>query len=227
MALKIVQQILICTCFSVSIVNVYAQIMFEPPPPIVNVSPPIVNVVTPAMYPLWEGVDVAINNVINNRDAVSLSNVLKELEEMQRRHEVKLPYSYLLSATVSSTWANNKRHKVKAKGTRRLTPQDEKKKKEFESKVARRLAEILSENPQLAYNALSVQQATFDLSSEPQPDQYKDRKGFVDAYASYKVRNADEDIRARYAKKLGGMNEYLREMKREAEMIWKQASKQR
>ena len=112
-------------------------------------------------------------------------------------------------------------------GKKWLTPQDEKKKKEFEAKVARRLVEILSENPQLAHAVLSGKQETFDLSSEPQPAQYKDKKGFAEAYASYKVRNADEDIPARYAKKLGGMNEYLREMKREAEMIWKQASKQR
>ena len=184
------------------------------------VSHTTVRVNTPAMYPLWEGVDVAINNVINNGDALIMSNVLKELDDMQRRHEVELPYSYSLSGTISI-----KGNKMKSKSTRRLTPQDEKKKKEFEAKVARRLAIVLSENPQLACAVPSGQEATPDLSLEPQPDQYKDKKGFVEAYASYKVKNADEDIRARYAKKLGGMNEYRREMKREAELIWKQASK--
>ena len=166
-------------------------------PVVVN---PVVNVVTPPKYSLWEGVDIAINNVINTGTSVSIENVIKELEDMEGRHEIALPYSY--TGRKSSKW---------------LKPRDRQAKTEFKTKVKRRMSAILSENPRLA--------AT--VPAEPQPGQYENRKEYVDAYASYKVKNADEDIRARYAKKLGGMNEYLREMKREAEMIWKQASKQR
>ena len=159
---------------------------------------PVVNVVTPPKYSLWEGVDIAINSVINTGTTVSIENVIKELEDMQDRHEVSLPYSY--SGRKKSEW---------------LKPKDRQAKTEFKAKVKRRLAVVLSENPRLASA----------VPAEPQPALYESRKEFIDAYASYRVKDADEDIRAQYAKKLAGMNEYRREMKREAELIWKQASK--
>ncbi len=83
---------------------------------------------------------------------------------------------------------------------------------------------MFSANPDVIASLLQESQEP-DPLEEPQPRQFKTKKEFVDAYSSYKVKNADEDIKAKYAKKLGGMNTYLFEMKREAETIWKGAQK--
>ena len=96
-----------------------------------------------------------------------------------------------------------------------LRPDEKKKQEEFATKVARRLSAVLSEHPELASA----------IPSEPQPGQFKTQKEFVDAYVSCKMKNADEDIRAKYAKRMGGMNAYRFEMKREAEGVWKRAQK--
>lgn len=50
---------------------------------------------TPPKFSLWEGVDVAIESLVNSGTALSVENVLKELEDMKSRNEVRLPYSYL------------------------------------------------------------------------------------------------------------------------------------
>ena len=157
---------------------------------------------TPPKFSLWEGVDVAIESLVNSGTALSVENVLKELEDMKSRNEVRLPYSY-----------SSKKFSTRKKPVKFLKPEEMKKKEEFAAKVAQRLTVVLSENPQLASA----------IPSEPQPSQFKSKKEFVDAYVSYKVENADEVIRAKYAKRLGGMNAYRFEMKREAENIWKLA----
>lgn len=43
-----------------------------------------------------------------------------------------------------------------------------------------------------------------------------------DAFVAYKMENAGEDIREEYSRKIGGMNDYRREMIREATRIWRE-----
>ena len=181
--------------------------------PVVNHTNVIVD--TPSKFSLWEGVDVAIENLVNTGTALSVENVLRELEEMKSRKEVRLPYSYSLSAKYSFS-SNSKRSRSAVKVF--LTPSEKKKKDEFAAKVAKRLAVVVSAHPEIA-TVISLE------PQEPQPRQFKTKKEFVDAYSSYKVKNAGEDIKAKYAKKLNGMNSYRFEMKREAETIWKGAQK--
>ena len=157
-----------------------------------------VTIEMPPKYSLWEGVDVAIKSFIDRGIVPTVKSMLKELEDMEDRHEVRLPYSY------SSPFS------------RKYLKADEKKKKDqFAAKVARRLAVALSEHPELASA----------IPAEPQPGQFKTKKEFVDAYVTYKMKNADEDIKAKYAKKMNGMNAYRFEMRREAEEIWKLSQK--
>ena len=66
----------------IPIMNVYAQM------PVVNHTNVIVD--TPSKFSLWEGVDVAIENLVNTGTALSVENVLRELEEMKSRKEVPL-----------------------------------------------------------------------------------------------------------------------------------------
>ena len=40
-------------------------------------------------------------------------------------------------------------------------------------------------------------------------------------YVSYKLRNVDDETRQQYAKKIGGMGDYRRDMAREAAVLWK------
>ena len=191
----------------IPIMNVYAQM------PVVNHTNVIVD--TPSKFSLWEGVDVAIENLVNTGTALSVENVLRELEEMKSRKEVRLPYSYSHSAKYSFS-SNSKRSRSAVKVF--LTPSEKKKKDEFAAKVAKRLAVVVSAHPEIA-SVISLE------PQEPQPRQFKTKKEFVDAYSSYKVKNADEEIKAKYAKKLNGMNSYRFEMKREAETIWRGAQK--
>ena len=191
----------------IPIMNVYAQM------PVVNHTNVIVD--TPSKFSLWEGVDVAIENLVNTGTALSVENVLRELEEMKSRKEVRLPYSYSHSAKYSYS-SNSKRSRSAVKVF--LTPSEKKKKDEFAAKVAKRLAVVVSAHPEIA-SVISLE------PQEPQPRQFKTKKEFVDAYSSYKVKNADEEIKAKYAKKLNGMNSYRFEMKREAETIWRGAQK--
>ena len=43
----------------------------------------------------------------------------------------------------------------------------------------------------------------------------------MSAYVSYKLRNVDDETRQQYAKKIGGMGDYRRDMAREAAVLWK------
>lgn len=99
-----------------------------------------------ARYSLWEGVDVAIKAVIDSGISPNLENVLKELDEMARQNDIKLPYSYSLSGKVSfSTKGNGKTRMEHNNVHRTLTPQNEQRKKDFEDRVAARISNILRE----------------------------------------------------------------------------------
>lgn len=57
--------------------------------------------------------------------------------------------------------------------------------------------------------------------AEPEVANFASRTNYVDAYVAYKVSMIDDEIRATYAKKLGGLNQYKRDMKNEAIAKWK------
>ena len=120
---------------------------------------------------------------------------------------MRLPYSYSF-----------KKYSTRRESIKYLKPEEKKKKDEFAAKVAKRLVVVVSAHPEIA-TVISLE------PQEPQPRQFKTKKEFEDAYSSYKVKNADEDIKAKYAKKMNGMNAYRFDMKREAETIWKGAQK--
>ena len=48
-----------------------------------------VEIVMPPKYSLWEGVDVAIKSFIDRGIVPTVKNILKELEDMEGRHEVR------------------------------------------------------------------------------------------------------------------------------------------
>ena len=54
----------------------------------------------------------------------------------------------------------------------------------------------------------------------PQPSQFSSKENFVSAYVSFKMNRVDDEIRARYKRKLGGMADYRRDMQSEAVKLW-------
>ena len=159
---------------------------------------------TPARYQLMEGIDVAINNVMKKGKAASIGNVLKELEEMQRAHDVKLPYSYDAKFTCNS--------RGKSKASYRLSKENQRRKTEFEAVVKRRIQAMV---PDAAIQVPS-------LAEEPRPRDFKSREEFIKAYVLYKTEDINEETKQKYAKKLGGLSQYKRDVKNEAAKLWKE-----
>lgn len=179
------------------------------------VDPPQVIVRQNARYSLWEGVDVAIKSVIDSGISPSLENVLAELDEMARQNDIKLPYSYSLSGKVSfSTKGNGKTRMGRNTVHRTLTPQNKQRKEAFEKRVAARLSQILSRIPRYAKNVAAL------VPQEPTPEMFSKKDDFINAYVTYKMKTVDETIKATYAKKIGGLGDYKRDVKREAAEIW-------
>ena len=168
-----------------------------------------------ARYSLWEGVDVAIKAVIDSGISPNLENVLKELDEMARQNDIKLPYSYSLSGKVSfSTKGNGKTRMGRNSVHRTLTPQNKQRKEDFEKRVAARLLGVLSKMPRYARNVTAL------VPQEPTPEMFSTKDAFINAYVAYKMKTVDEQIKATYAKKIGGLGDYKRDVKREAEVMW-------
>ena len=159
---------------------------------------------TPARYQLMEGIDVAINNVMKKGKAASIGNVLKELEEMQRAHDVKLPYSYDAKFTCNS--------RGKSKASYKLSKENQRRKTEFEAVVKRRIQAMV---PDAAIQVPS-------LTEEPRPRDFKSREEFIKAYVLYKTEDIDEETKQKYAKKLGGLSQYKRDVNNEAAKLWKE-----
>lgn len=168
-----------------------------------------------ARYSLWEGVDVAIKSVIDSGISPSLENVLHELDEMARQNDIKLPYSYSRSGKVSfSTKGNGKTRMGRNSVRRTLTPQNKQRKEDFEKRVAARLLGVLSKMPRYARNVTAL------VPQEPTPEMFSTKDAFINAYVAYKMKTVDEQIKATYAKKIGGLGDYKRDVKREAEVMW-------
>ena len=159
---------------------------------------------TPARYQLMEGIDVAINNVMKKGKTASIGNVLKELEEMQRAHDVKLPYSYDAKFTCNS--------RGKSKASYKLSKENQRRKTEFEAVVKRRIQAMV---PDAAIQVPS-------LTEEPRPRDFKSREEFIKAYVLYKTEDIDEETKQKYAKKLGGLSQYKHDVKNEAAKLWKE-----
>ena len=49
---------------------------------------------------------------------------------------------------------------------------------------------------------------------------FSTKDAFINAYVAYKMKTVDEQIKATYAKKIGGLGDYKRDVKREAEVMW-------
>ena len=168
-----------------------------------------------ARYSLWEGVDVAIKSVIDSGISPRLENVLHELDEMARQNDIKLPYSYSRSGKVSfSTKGNGKTRMGRNSVRRTLTPQNKQRKEDFEKRVAARLLGVLSKMPRYARNVTAL------VPQEPTPEMFSTKDAFINAYVAYKMKTVDEQIKATYAKKIGGLGDYKRDVKREAEVMW-------
>ena len=179
------------------------------------VDPPQVIVRQNARYSLWEGVDIAIKSVIDAGISPSLENVLHEIEEMARLNDIRLPYSYSLSGKVSfSTKGSGKTRMGRNAMHRTLTPQNRQRKVDFENRVAKRLSIVLSKMPRYAKNVSLL------VPQEPTPSMFAGKDDFINAYVAYKMKTVNEEVKAAYAKKIGGLGDYKRDMKREAAMIW-------
>lgn len=57
---------------------------------------------------------------------------------------------------------------------------------------------------------------------EPNMMRFAMRSDYEKAYMAYKVELIDDEIRERYAKKMGGLNQYKRDMRNEAIANWKE-----
>ncbi len=148
-----------------------------------------------ARYALWDGVAVAIEAIEARGGTVSVGTVMDELYEMHRRNDVKLPFS--------PSW--------RGKRKRPTIPNSKKRDKlEFESQLAKYIANHVA------------QSNGGEVVAAPTPGRYRNRQAFISAYVAYKMENAGEDIREEYSRKIGGMNDYRREMIHEATRIWRE-----
>ena len=195
-----------------------------PPPQPVTVQETVIQLPDPK-YSLWDGVDVAIRTVVGRGEPLSVGRVLKEVDAMAARNEIGLPYSYSLTGGGFSMRSTGRRTKTRVQPQKRyLDPVNMKAKETFESQVARRVAFVLSKKPDLA-RGQDVSALVNDYPHEPSPRQFTKKEDFAKAYAAYKMKNAGEDVRTRYAKKIGGMDEYRRDMQREAMLLWNEWSR--
>lgn len=148
-----------------------------------------------ARYALWDGVAVAIETIEARGETVSVSTVMAELYEMHRRNDVKLTFSpSWRGKRKSPTIPNNKKRDKLA----------------FESQLAKYIANHVAHSN------------GGEVVAEPAPSRYRNREAFISAYVAYKMETAGEEIREEYSRKIGGMNDYRREMIREATRMWRE-----
>ena len=168
----------------------------------------------PPRNDLWDGVDKAIRNVKMMYGSVNLQSVMNELENMAKRNEIRLPYSYEVRWSASVNGNGGTYHHKKKK----LNSENRQRKAEFERQVAQRIAKLNKSGNQYSKDL---------LSDTPKPSQFKNRDEFIKAYAEYKMQTASDEIRIMYSKKINGMSQYRMDMKREAFRIWNAANGKR
>lgn len=167
-----------------------------PPPPVT---------IQPRPRPRYDsitGIDIAIRNVQAKGRAVTVATVWDELRRMEAANDISLPGEF-----TECNYSSRRGGKVR---TKRVVT-DPKAKREFSIAVAQMVARVSGGNVQ----------DTMEEALGPDPRNYHSKERFVSAYVSYKLRNVDDETRQQYAKKIGGMGDYRRDMAREAAVLWK------
>lgn len=153
-------------------------------------------------YDSITGIDIAIRNVQAKGRAVTIATVWDELRRMEAANDISLPGEF-----TECNYSSRRGGKVR---TKRVVT-DPKAKREFSIAVAQMVARVSGGNVQ----------DTMEEALGPDPRNYHSKERFVSAYVSYKLRNVDDETRQQYAKKIGGMGDYRRDMAREAAVLWK------
>ena len=153
-------------------------------------------------YDSITGIDIAIRNVQAKGRAVTIATVWDELRRMEAANDISLPGEF-----TECNYSSRRGGRVR---TKRVVT-DPKAKREFSIAVAQMVARVSGGNVQ----------DTMEEALGPDPRNYHSKERFVSAYVSYKLRNVDDETRQQYAKKIGGMGDYRRDMAREAAVLWK------
>ena len=153
-------------------------------------------------YDSITGIDIAIRNVRAKGRAVTIATVWDELRRMEAANDISLPGEF-----TECNYSSRRGGRVR---TKRVVT-DPKAKLEFSIAVAQMVARVSGGNVQ----------DTMEEALGPDPRNYHSKERFVSAYVSYKLRNVDDETRQQYAKKIGGMGDYRRDMAREAAVLWK------
>ena len=153
-------------------------------------------------YDSMTGIDIAIRNVQAKGRAVTISTVWDELRRMEAANDISLPGEF-----TECNYSSRRGGRVR---TKRVVT-DPKAKREFSIAVAQMVARVSGGNVQ----------DTMEEALGPDPRNYHSKERFVSAYVSYKLRSVDDETRQQYAKKIGGMGDYRRDMAREAAVLWK------
>lgn len=153
-------------------------------------------------YDSITGIDIAIRNVRAKGRAVTIATVWDELRRMEAANDISLPGEF-----TECNYSSRRGGRVR---TKRVVT-DPKAKREFSIAVAQMVARVSGGNVQ----------DTMEEALGPDPRNYHSKERFVSAYVSYKLRNVDDETRQQYAKKIGGMGDYRRDMAREAAVLWK------
>ncbi len=159
-------------------------------------------------YDSMTGIDIAIRNVQAKGRAVTIATVWDELKQMDAANDIWLPGEYNSS---EYGYLANFAGTARAKARWKREAEDPKAKREFRLAVAQKVARVSGGNVQAAMEEMVG----------PNPRNYHSKERFVSAYVSYKLRNVDDETRQQYAKKIGGMGDYRRDMAREAAVLWK------
>lgn len=167
-------------------------------------------------YALWEGVGVAIQSVMKRGESLSKISVMKELQAMASRSEVELPVTSTSPRVESVTISSSGKAKIRR---RQLSLQEKRalndRKREFESQIERYIANVAAKAG-ISYEA----NVAAGVVIEPTPDGFLSKDHFVKAYVAYKMQTVDSEIRDKYSRKIGGLGDYRRDMRREASALW-------
>ena len=154
----------------------------------------VTQVLPPPKYALWEGVDAAVKALLQRGVPITFDNVNEELYVMHKNNDIHLPYDPYWHGHMKRPLTKKKREK-----------------NVFEAELRKRIV-VFSRS--CAEKGINVGDPT------PQPSQFSSKESFVSAYVSFKMNRIDDEIRARYRRKLGGMADYRRDMQSEAVKLW-------
>ena len=157
----------------------------------------VTQVLPPPKYALWEGVDAAVKALLQRGVPITFDNVNEELYVMHKNNDIHLPYDPYWRGHMKRPLTKKKREKAM-----------------FENELRKRI-EIISRS--YAEKGVNVGDPT------PHPSQFSSKESFVSAYIAFKMGMVDDEIRARYRRKLGGMADYRRDMQSEAVKLWTEA----